>query len=93
MEEKKRVHVIIKGKVQGVFFRVETKKAANAAGVLGWVRNRRDGAVEAIFEGEPERIERMLAWCRTGSPFSRVDSVAEDWSPYLGEFSSFDITY
>ena len=93
MAEKQRVHVIIRGKVQGVWFRVETKQAADQLGVCGWVRNRRDGTVEAVFEAEQERIQQMLAWCRKGAPRSRVDQVVETQEAYAGEFSSFDITH
>ena len=93
MKDKQRVHVIIKGKVQGVWFRVETKQAADDLGVYGWVRNRRDGTVEAVFEGEQDIIQKMLAWCRKGAPRSRVDQVVETQETYSGEFSSFDITH
>lgn len=93
MDEKKRVHVIISGKVQGVFFRMETQKAALDIGVTGWVKNRTDGAVEAIFEGDSERIDKMLAWCWKGSPRSEVRDVAVENEVYSGSFSDFRITY
>jgi acylphosphatase len=93
MEAKQRVHVIISGKVQGVFFRAETQRAAEAVGISGWVRNRRDGTVEAVMEGEPDKIRKMLNWCRKGAPLSRVDKVAEDWESYVGEYEGFSITY
>ncbi len=72
---RKKVRVIIRGRVQGVFFRMETQQAAQRIGVNGWVRNRRDGSVETVFEGDAEKSEEMLAWCRKGPPLARVDGV------------------
>ncbi len=91
--EKRRVRVWIKGRVQGVFFRAFTKDAAIKEGVSGWVRNLRDGRVEAVFEGDGERVENMVAWCREGSPLSRVDHVETLEETYTGEFDHFDVTY
>jgi len=68
MKEKIRVHVIISGRVQGVFFRMETSRAAERIGVSGWVRNNSDGTVEAEFEGEKQNVVSMLEWCRKGPP-------------------------
>jgi len=70
-----RRHVIVRGRVQGVWFRGSTEEAARAAGVAGWVRNRSDGSVEAVFEGEPEAVERALAFCHTGPPLAHVTAV------------------
>ncbi len=67
--------VVVHGHVQGVFFRETTRRRAQAAGVAGWVRNNRDGSVEAVFEGEPEAIERLVAFCREGPRRARVDWV------------------
>jgi len=67
--------VVVHGHVQGVFFRETTKRRAQDAGVAGWVRNNRDGSVEAVFEGEPEAIERLVAFCREGPRGARVDWV------------------
>ncbi|MGD8883431.1 MAG: acylphosphatase [Desulfobacterales bacterium] len=93
MEKQVRVHVIISGRVQGVFFRAETQHAAEGFGVLGWVRNRRDGTVEAVFEGRQEDVDAVLDWCRQGPRMSRVDKVDLNWQDYTGEFKSFDITF
>ena len=93
MEKQVRAHAIISGRVQGVFFRVETQRAAEGFGVSGWVRNKRDGTVEAIFEGRQEDVDAALNWCRHGPRMSRVDKVDVDWQDYTGEFTSFDITY
>jgi acylphosphatase len=67
--------VIIHGRVQGVFFRDTTRRQAVSRGVAGWVRNRPDGAVEAVFEGDPGAVEAMLAFCREGPRGASVDRV------------------
>jgi acylphosphatase len=90
---KKRVHVWVAGRVQGVFFRAYTRDAAVQAGVVGWVRNLADGRVEAIFEGDAERVDAMVAWCRRGSPGSRVEQVTVHEEAYQGEFDQFHIRY
>ena len=61
-----RRHVVVEGRVQGVFFRDSCRREAERMGLTGWVRNRHDGAVEAEFEGSPEAVDRLTAWCRTG---------------------------
>jgi len=76
-----RVH----GAVQGVFFRVETRDRARSLGISGWVRNLRDGAVEAVFEGPEERVESMVEWCRRGPAGARVQSVDVDWEDPVRE--------
>ncbi len=88
-----RAHVIISGKVQGVFFRAETERAAVERGVNGWVKNRTDGTVEAVFEGPEAAVAAILEWCKKGSPGSRVDDVDVRWESYQKEFSGFDIVY
>ena len=70
-----RVHVIVRGRVQGVFFRASTRSRALELGLAGWVRNRPDGSVEAVFEGPPEAVEAMTAFCREGPECARVDHV------------------
>ena len=93
MAEKARAHAIITGIVQGVFFRMETQRAAERQGVVGWVRNRRDGSVEAVFEGERNQVNAMLNWCREGPARAVVHDVVVEWQEYTGEFGGFDITY
>jgi acylphosphatase len=93
MEKKVRAHVIISGRVQGVFFRVETQRAAEKYGVFGWVRNRPDRTVEAVFEGDPQRVEAVIDWCKKGPNLSYVENVEVKWQDYKGEFERFDITY
>jgi acylphosphatase len=70
-----RRRVVIRGRVQGVFFRDSTRERARAHGVAGWVRNRSDGAVEAVLEGSVDAVERVLRFMRTGPPRARVEDV------------------
>jgi len=89
----KRYHVLISGRVQGVFFRAETQRTASALGIKGWVRNTRDGKVEAVFEGEEKALKEMLNWCRKGPPLARVTHVEITEEPFTGNFRKFEITY
>jgi acylphosphatase len=93
MTEKVKARAIISGRVQGVFFRMETKRAAERYAVSGWVRNRTDGTVEAVFEGDRENVAAAIAWCKKGPPMSKVINVDVDWEDYTGEFKAFVITY
>jgi acylphosphatase len=70
-----RRRVVVSGDVQGVYFRDTCRMTAAEAGVTGWVRNRPDGTVEAVFEGPPEAVDQMTAWAHEGSPLSIVDGV------------------
>ena len=84
-----RRRVVIHGHVQGVFFRDSTRRLAEREGVAGWVRNRPDGAVEAVFEGDPEAVERLIRFARTGPRGAHVDhaDVAEEDPEGLRGFS------
>ncbi|UCH23766.1 MAG: acylphosphatase [Deltaproteobacteria bacterium] len=93
MEDMVRAHVIIAGRVQGVFFRLETQRAAERYGVSGWVRNKRDGTVEAVFEGDQTRVDSILKWCQQGSPAAAVERVDLTWEEHTGEYPGFEITY
>jgi len=93
MAEMAQVHVLISGRVQGVFFRASTRDEALARGLAGWVRNRADGRVEAVFEGDRRVVENMLAWCKKGPPYAYVDQVEIDWQPYQGDLEEFRIRY
>jgi acylphosphatase len=70
-----RVRVRVRGRVQGVFFRAEARARAESLGVAGWIRNAGDGSVEAVFEGDDERVQSLLEWCRRGPAGARVDEV------------------
>ena len=93
MEEKVNARAIISGRVQGVFFRVETKRAADKIGVFGWVRNLSDGTVEAVFEGDRDRVEAVIGWCKEGPSHAQVANVDISWQEYTGEFQRFEITH
>ena len=81
----KRAKVIVRGSVQGVFFRVEARDRARSLGLAGWVRNVPDGTVEAVFEGEDERVESLVEWCSRGPAGARVEQVDVDWSEPEGD--------
>jgi acylphosphatase len=85
-----RRRVVIEGRVQGVWFRETCRREATAAGVSGWVRNRPNGRVEAVFEGEPSAVERMVDWCRRGPSRAVVTQVEVFDEPPVGEFG-FDV--
>ena len=90
---KVRAHFIVSGRVQGIFFRSETKHKAKKHGVEGWVRNLRDGGVEAVFEGEEKTVKDLIAFCKRGPPRARVTDVDVKWESYTGEFKDFQIRY
>ncbi|MHC1610157.1 MAG: acylphosphatase [Candidatus Methanospirareceae archaeon] len=93
MGSKVRAHVVITGRVQGVYFRYATREEANLRGVKGWVRNLSDGRVEAVFEGEKEKVEELIDFCHHGPPSARVSSVKVTWEDYTGDFKGFSIRY
>ena len=95
MEDKIRAHAIISGRVQGVFFRMETMRAAQRFGVFGWVRNLRDGSVEAVFEGRKSQVDAVLDWCKQGPANAQVTGVDVELQAYSGdgEFDGFKIDF
>ncbi len=76
-----RLHVLVTGKVQGVWFRESTRQEAERLGVGGWVRNLPDGRVEAVFTGPTAAVDELVAWCRKGPPAARVDGVSATTQP------------
>jgi acylphosphatase len=80
-----RRRVIVSGRVQGVFFRARCRDAARSAGVAGWVSNEPDGTVHAVFEGEPDAVDALVAWCRHGPADAVVTDVAVIEEEPLGE--------
>lgn len=88
-----RAHVYVKGRVQGVFYRQATMQKANATHVAGWVRNLRDGRVEAVFEGAPGSVKEMVAWCRLGPVGSQVEDVEVVWDEKPEDMSGFTVKY
>ncbi len=91
--EKVRAHVFIEGRVQGVFFRANTREEANLLGLTGWVKNCWDGRVEAVFEGERETVEKVISWCKKGPPGALVKNVEINWEQATGEYDTFSIEY
>ncbi len=92
-ELKKRGHVIISGRVQGVYFRSHTRNKALELGLSGWVSNLDDGRVEAVFEGDKIAVKQMIEWCHVGEGYASVDEVEEIVEDYKGEFSGFKVRY
>jgi acylphosphatase len=79
--------VIVRGRVQGVFFRVDARDRARSLGLSGWIRNNLDGTVEAVFEGDDERVDSMVDWCRRGPAGAVVEDVDVSWEEPKGESS------
>jgi acylphosphatase len=93
MTEKGRVHIFVSGRVQGVFFRENTRRLAKSLGIKGWVRNLADGRVKAVFEGEKESLQKMVDWAKKGPALARVNGVEISWEKYQAEFIDFEIRY
>jgi acylphosphatase len=89
----KRVHVLISGVVQGVFFRSNTFKRAKKLGLKGFVRNTPDGRVEAVFEGDEKAVEEILKFCNRGPLGASVENVEVTEEKFKNEFSDFEIAY
>jgi acylphosphatase len=87
----KRIHLVIRGRVQGVYYRASAVREAKRLGLTGWVKNRPDGAVEVVAEGEEDQVKDFLAWAQHGPSTARVDKIDTRWRSYTGEFASFTI--
>ena len=87
----KRAHVYVSGHVQGVFFRAWVSDQARRLGLTGWVRNRFDGRVEAVFEGGPDGVGQMVKLCHEGPDHARIDTVLDDYSEPVEGFTSFEV--
>jgi acylphosphatase len=90
---KTRAHVTVTGKVQGVFFRQNTRRQAQNRGVFGWICNTLEGNVEAVFEGEEVAVKEVVDYCKHGPSFAKVENIQVDYEPYKGEFTNFSISY
>ncbi len=86
-----RKRVFVSGRVQGVFFRYSTQEKAMELGVKGWVRNRFDGRVEALLEGEEKDVDKLIEWMKKGPPGAKVTKLEVIEEPYKGEFDTFSI--
>ena len=91
--KQQRVRLLVSGNVQGVFFRQALKVVAKKNNVLGWVRNLKDGGVEAILEGDNKSINSVIEWIRIGPANSRVDDIEVSNEEFKNEFSTFDVLY
>ena len=88
-----RLHIVIEGIVQGVFYRASTIEESSKLGLTGWVKNCPDGRVEAVFEGEIDKIEQIVEWCKKGPPGAVVSNVETVLERATGEYDSFTIKY
>ncbi|MBI5638112.1 MAG: acylphosphatase [Nitrospinae bacterium] len=91
--KKECAHIVVTGRVQGVFFRATAEETALGLGLTGWVKNCGDGSVEILAEGDRAALEKLIKWCNEGPPMARVKYVAVDWQPATGRFDTFETTY
>jgi acylphosphatase len=90
---KVRAHILVSGRVQGVFFRQSIQQKAQSFGAKGWVKNLPDGRVEAVFEGEENAIKMLVDFSRKGPKGALVTDFSLDWESFNGEFEDFEIAY
>ena len=88
---KKRLHLLITGKVQGVFFRDNTQKKAQSLGLTGWVKNNSNGCVEVVAEGDENNLKKLLEFCQKGPEQADVKDLKVEWHQYKNEFTQFKI--
>jgi acylphosphatase len=87
----KQVHLSVRGRVQGVFFRASAQREAKRLGLTGWVKNRPDGGVELLAEGEEDELKELIAWANRGPSAARVERVDVRWRSFVGDFFDFRI--
>lgn len=90
-QDRVRVQLTIRGRVQGVYFRASTLYEAQRLGLTGWVRNCADGSVETVAEGSKNKVEVFIAWCRVGPSGARVEDIDVRWQAASQEFTGFEI--
>lgn len=88
-----RAHLLISGRVHGVWYRESTRQQADNLGLTGWVRNCESGEVEVVVEGADAAIDKLISWCRTGPSMAKVTDIGVDFDDYSGEFSSFSVKH
>ena len=93
MEDSAQIHMNIRGRVQGVFYRASARHEAERLGLAGWVRNCPDGAVELVAQGPRPLCEELLRYCYEGPPGARVDEIEVTWGEASSEYSRFDVRY
>lgn len=91
MSNVRRVHILVSGMVQGVFFRHSARQLAEKLGLVGWIRNNPDGTVEALAQGEKKSLEEFIAWCKKGPSASQVEKVDIEWDDKQGDHNDFEI--
>ena len=89
----KRLHLFVFGRVQGVFFRANTRALAHTLNLKGFVRNLPDGSVEIVAEGEEEKLKELLEWAKRGPEGAVVEDMKIEWGEAKGEFKDFEIKY
>jgi acylphosphatase len=87
----KQVHLFVRGRVQGVYFRASTQREAKRLGLTGWVKNRPDGGVEILAEGEEDTLKELIGWANRGPSAARVERVDVRWRSFVGDFFDFRI--
>ncbi|MBK9261157.1 MAG: acylphosphatase [Polyangiaceae bacterium] len=87
----KQVHLLVRGRVQGVYFRASTEREARRLGLVGWVKNCPDGSVEIAAEGSEEALKDLVAWAHRGPSAARVEHVGVEWRGFVGDFVDFRI--
>jgi acylphosphatase len=89
--DRERAHVYVSGQVQGVFFRDSARERAEQLGLAGWVKNLPDGRVEALFEGPPEKVREMIAWCEHGPSHATIEEVEAELEASRGDIQGFEV--
>jgi acylphosphatase len=90
---KERVSIIVHGRVQGVFYRARAKEKAIELDLNGWVKNRIDGTVEIVAEGDKKELQRLVDWSKRGPTHAHVTRIEVEWQPFIGEFTHFTVKY
>jgi len=93
LEKTARIHLQIRGRVQGVYFRASTVEQAQRLGITGWVRNCLDGSVEVMAEGKKAELENLIGWCHKGPSGAQVKEVQTEWKASTQEFYRFSIKH
>ncbi len=89
----KRVHALISGRVQGVWYRASTRQEAIRLGLSGWVKNLPDGRVELVAEGPAQAVDALIKWCHKGPPYAAVDKVDVEEQAPTGKYDDFDLRF
>ena len=90
---KRRVTILISGRVQGVLYRANTIKRAKQLNLTGWAKNEANGKVKIVAEGIEENLEQLIKWAKQGSVLAKVDKIELKWDKRQGEFKDFVIVY